>query len=205
MTESRYLIPQGLHSQELEIKHSQFICHIHHTTDKESVKTFLQQIKTQYPDATHHCWAFQNGPPGDSREIGYSDDGEPHGTAGKPILNVISHADIGELMAIVTRYYGGTKLGTGGLSRAYAEVVKLTLESLPVQTKVNYLPYRLSTTYQYWPQIELILKKAQAHNIETNFSENITSQFELDQSLVQEFEIQFINITHGSGILNPVK
>lgn len=201
MTNSRYLVPKKRFRQELEVKHSRFICDIEHTTNKDESRAFVDAIKAEFPDATHHCWAFQNGPPGDSRDIGYSDDGEPHGTAGKPMLNVISHAEVGELTAVVTRYFGGTKLGTGGLSRAYGDAVKITLQDLPIQIKINYVDCQLQTSYQYWSAVEKLLKQHQAVIENTEFSDSISAHIKLDQSLLDSYLEQFTNITHGSGIM----
>ncbi|HFB66162.1 MAG TPA: IMPACT family protein, partial [Aeromonadales bacterium] len=81
MSPSKYPIPAAQNTVELEIKRSRFICRVQHTPSAESAKTFIAEIKQQFPEASHNCWAYQAGPPGDSRLIGCSDDGEPHGTA----------------------------------------------------------------------------------------------------------------------------
>jgi uncharacterized YigZ family protein len=83
------------------------------------------------PDADHHAWAFVAGPPGSTARVGMSDAGEPHGTAGRPMLTALLHGGVGEIVAVCSRWFGGVKLGTGGLARAYAEAVNLALASLP--------------------------------------------------------------------------
>ncbi|MFQ8890076.1 MAG: IMPACT family protein [Bilophila wadsworthia] len=97
--------------------------------------------QTGIPDATHNCWAYAAGAPGQTSKVGYSDDGEPHGTAGRPMLTMLLHGGVGELSAVVTRYFGGIKLGTGGLVRAYQGMVKLGLETLP--TREHMIPARV--------------------------------------------------------------
>ncbi|MCU0618133.1 MAG: YigZ family protein [Gemmatimonadaceae bacterium] len=97
----------------------------------------MREVQAHDPDATHHCWAYVAGPPGSTSHIGLSDDGEPHGTAGRPMLNVLLHADVGDIVAVVTRWYGGVKLGTGGLSRAYAGAVQTALATLPRELRVD--------------------------------------------------------------------
>jgi uncharacterized YigZ family protein len=99
------------------------------------------------PDATHHCWAFVAGPPGSTAQIGMSDDGEPHGTAGRPMLTTLLHGGVGEVVAVCTRWFGGVKLGTGGLSRAYAGGVKHALEALPTVEKVDRVRLRVTLAY----------------------------------------------------------
>ena len=85
---------------------------------EEDAKIFIARIKDEFPDATHHCWAYVAGPPGDIAQIGMSDDGEPHGTAGKPILTVLLYAEIGEIVAVVTRDVGVTKEVTEGAGKS---------------------------------------------------------------------------------------
>lgn len=116
---------------QIEIKKSKFICWLDYCDSKEALKEMLAEARVVYPDARHHCWAYtaRNG-----AEEGMHDDGEPKGTAGRPILTVLQHSDITSVSAIVIRYFGGTKLGTGGLARAYSDVVKEALKS--VQTRV---------------------------------------------------------------------
>lgn len=201
MSPSKYPIPAAQNTVELEIKRSRFICRVQHTPSAESAKTFIAEIKQQFPEASHNCWAYQAGPPGDSRLIGCSDDGEPHGTAAKPMLNILLHAKIGELTAVVTRYYGGVKLGTGGLSRAYADAVKLALESLRVTEKVCYQQFFLDTGYSHWPQVEILLNQYQAENINAQYSDRVTVTFELDAQSLKPFEQKFINLTSGLGKL----
>ena len=90
----------------------------------EAARAFVEQIRTKHADATHNCWAFVTGAPGHSGQVGFSDDGEPHGTAGRPMLQVLLHCGVGEITMVVTRWFGGVKLGTGGLVRAYQDSVR---------------------------------------------------------------------------------
>ncbi|MGD9326788.1 MAG: YigZ family protein, partial [Desulfobacterales bacterium] len=105
-----YKIPAKLYRTEETIKRSRFIATVARAFTEEDAKAFISIIKNEFPDATHNCWAYVAGPPGDTARIGMSDDGEPHGTAGKPILTALLHSEIGEIVAVVTRYFGGTKL-----------------------------------------------------------------------------------------------
>ncbi len=107
----------------------------------------MERVRAEHPDATHHCWAFVAGPPGSTTHIGMSDAGEPHGTAGRPMLTALLHAGVGEVVAVCSRWFGGTKLGTGGLARAYAGGVVHALEALPTERKVE--RERLGVTVAY--------------------------------------------------------
>lgn len=104
-------------------------------------------MREEWPDATHNCWAFVAGPPGSTTHIGMSDDGEPHGTAGRPMLTTLLHGGVGEIIAVSTRYFGGVKLGTGGLSRAYSGGVKLALRSLSTEERVERVPVEATIGY----------------------------------------------------------
>ena len=123
------LAPEDLHRCEEIVRRSRFIVSLAHTPTPEAAKSFIERIKQEFPDATHNCWAYAAGAPGQTSKVGYSDDGEPHGTAGRPMLTMLLHGGVGELSAVVTRYFGGIKLGTGGLVRAYQGMVKLGLET----------------------------------------------------------------------------
>jgi len=170
MTEppSRYLIPAGVHRVEEVIQKSRFITTGAHAAGKEAALTFLKSIREEFPDATHHCWAFAVGPPGDTLSVGMSDDGEPHGTAGRPMLTALLHGEVGEIVAVCTRYYGGTKLGTGGLSRAYSGGVKLLLSSPPTQDKVERVLLEFEVEYGTVDSVQRLLEEVEAlvHGVE---------------------------------------
>lgn len=104
----------------LEIKKSEFIAYAYPVTSREDAMFHMEQLREQYADARHHCWAYIIGDPNNTTSAGFDDDGEPNGTAGRPILNVLQHKSIGNVIIIVVRYFGGIKLGAGGLTRAYA-------------------------------------------------------------------------------------
>ena len=108
---AEYLIPKSAVVFEEEIKKSRFITYLQHTEGLEQAKAFWAEIKAQYPNARHHCWAAVAGRPTDSQQLGFSDDGEPAGTAGKPMLSALQGSQVGEISAVVVRYYGGILLG----------------------------------------------------------------------------------------------
>ena len=135
---SRYRIPAGSHRTRLDASRSRFIATIAPAPSVPAAHAVIADVRAEFPDATHHCWAFVVGPPGTTTHIGLSDDGEPHGTAGRPILTALLHSGVGDVVAVVTRYYGGTKLGTGGLARAYGGAVADALAVLPTAERVTW-------------------------------------------------------------------
>ena len=133
---SNYPVPSSSCEVCYEIKKSRFIAFATFADTRESAMQRLAEIKQKYPDARHHCWAYQFGNPKSAVSAAMSDDGEPSGTAGKPILNVLQHKNVGDVMIIVTRYFGGIKLGAGGLVRAYSAAAQMAMEVLKTEHQV---------------------------------------------------------------------
>ncbi|MDX5334912.1 MAG: YigZ family protein [Marinobacter sp.] len=125
-----YPVPSGYLERETEVKKSRFIARVYPVSSRDEVREHVARAHQDYPDARHVCWAYQIGRPGSAAEAAMNDDGEPSGTAGKPILNVIQHKDMGDVLVIVVRYFGGIKLGAGGLVRAYAGAAESVLSEV---------------------------------------------------------------------------
>jgi len=125
-----YPVPAGYLERETEIKKSRFIARVVPVANRDEVKEWVEKAHQDHPDARHICWAYQIGRPGSAAEAGMNDDGEPSGTAGKPILSVIQHKDMGDVLVMVIRYFGGIKLGAGGLVRAYAGAAESVLSEV---------------------------------------------------------------------------
>lgn len=121
----------------LEIKKSQFITYAYPVLSREKAMFHVEQLREKYPDARHHCWAYIIGDPNNTTSAGFDDDGEPSGTAGKPILNVLHHKNIGNVIVIVVRYFGGIKLGAGGLTRAYAGSAQAAVDLAHEQNRLS--------------------------------------------------------------------
>ncbi len=120
----------------LEIKKSNFIAYAYPVNTREQAMFHVEQLKVKYPDARHWCWAYIIGDPDNTTSAGFDDDGEPSGTAGRPILNVLQHKSIGNIIIIVVRYFGGIKLGAGGLTRAYAGSAQAVVDQMTLQPYV---------------------------------------------------------------------
>ena len=146
---------------ELEIKHSRFITLVTHTKTINQSDELLQQVRALHKKANHHCWARICGPRSERLAWGSSDDGEPKGTAGRPMLNVLEHSELCEVTVVVTRYFGGIKLGTGGLVRAYSQAVQEALTQLPILEYVTHYPFKLNVPHPQVGDIEQLLAKLQ--------------------------------------------
>ncbi|MBE0487870.1 MAG: YigZ family protein [Halomonas sp.] len=141
------LPPDEWQESELEVEKSRFITWLCHAPDVAAFEALLAEARRRHPNASHHCTAFIAGPPGEQAAIGYSDDGEPGGTAGRPMYRVLEGSGLGQVGCVVTRYFGGTKLGTGGLARAYAQAVAQGLDALPHRQVVERTPLRLKVDF----------------------------------------------------------
>ena len=131
MTHDEYDVPADEYIAEITIQKSRFISTIKRVQSLDEMRSFYEKIQKAHPKANHNCWAAVSGAPTDSGGYGCSDDGEPSGTAGKPILKVLQYSGLGQVGLIVTRYFGGIKLGTGGLVRAYTEAAQAAVEGVP--------------------------------------------------------------------------
>jgi uncharacterized YigZ family protein len=158
-----YEIPKKNTCAEVERKKSRFIAHLRHANNPDTIQRIIADLKTLHPRASHVCWAAAWKAPEDSCCHGFSDDKEPTGCAGQPILKVLYHSGIGQSVIAVVRYFGGTKLGTGGMIKAYTEAAHAVIKRAethtytPVQTFSITFPYPLEnalrTTLNYFPVI----------------------------------------------------
>ncbi|HSJ09531.1 MAG TPA: YigZ family protein [Longimicrobiales bacterium] len=171
MHEDGYYVPARTHRVEDIIERSRFITTLAHTPTADAARDFIDAVRAEFPDATHNCWAWVVGPPGSTAAIGMSDAGEPHGTAGRPMLDVLVHADVGDVAAVVTRYYGGTKLGKGGLVRAYGGGVAHALEDLPRMLKVERDVVAIVVAYSDLEAVRRLLAEHGAADVGETFTD----------------------------------
>jgi uncharacterized YigZ family protein len=140
-----YRAPAGESSAEIREKGSRFLAVVGPAADEAAAKGLLEALARKHPDATHHCWAWRLGEPPRERS---ADAGEPAGTAGVPILQVLRGAGLSDVLAVVIRWYGGTKLGKGGLARAYAGAAREAVAGLPVVSRVPVVRLRVEVPYE---------------------------------------------------------
>ncbi|CAI1087617.1 MULTISPECIES: IMPACT family protein [Serratia] len=199
-----YPIPAGPVSVSEEIKKSRFITLLAPTGGVDAAKAFIQQVRDEHPTARHHCWAFVAGPPTDSQQLGFSDDGEPSGTAGKPILAQLMGSGIGEITAVVVRYYGGIKLGTGGLVRAYGSGVQQALKQLAVSYKIPQAEYTLQCDYAQLALVENLLQQLEGRIVQGEYGASVLLHLTLPVTGVEAFGNKLRDLSRGNLQLTPI-
>jgi len=168
-----YATPLGMTEVVYEIKKSRFIARLARAADRDEAMAFLALAKHDYSDARHHCWAYLLGPYQQPKSLAMSDDGEPSGTAGKPILNVMQHKEVGDVVLIVIRYFGGIKLGAGGLVRAYSQAAQRVYEEVMTETNVHLIEYCVMCDFSDEQAIRHWLKLHEGRIKNTQYSENV--------------------------------
>ena len=186
MSKSFYTPAQSLQT-EIEVKKSRFIARALPVESREQILQAIEQAKTDFPDARHHCWAYILGNPATACTGAMNDAGEPSGTAGKPIMNVITHKRIGNVLVLVIRYFGGIKLGAGGLTRAYSGAAETVLSQLPLishepqLTLVTRFDFALERDLRHWCQLH------QASCGTSEYSQQVQMDITLKEELLDEF------------------
>lgn len=146
-------------SARLEIKKSEFIAYAYPVMSREQAMFHVEQLRDQYPDARHWCWAYIIGDPNNTTSAGFDDDGEPNGTAGRPILNVLQHKSIGNVIIIVVRYFGGIKLGAGGLTRAYAGSAQAAVDEMSLCPYVPMIQVKIQAEFATEAQCRYVVER----------------------------------------------
>lgn len=201
---SRYLIPAGRFRVEEEVKKSRFISTVAYTPTVEDARAFIDEMRQEFATASHNCWAYVIGAPGSTDRVGMSDDGEPHGTAGRPMLHTLSHADVGDVSVVVTRYFGGTLLGKGGLVKAYGGGVQLALTEMPRAEHVPSAELDVVVEYAALTPIQRIVPDFEAEILAEEFAADITLRVKMPIEQMQNFSDAIIDMTNGSALIDVV-
>ncbi len=172
-------------SRELVVKKSRFICSLERVESEEDARSKLSEFKRTYWDASHNCSAWVIGENGESQRS--NDDGEPSGTAGAPILNVLNQRMLTDILAIVTRYFGGTLLGSGGLIRAYGQAVSDTIDQVGVIERRLILVTEVRASHQDAGRIENAVRNSHYHLAGIDYSTKVTFTLHLAESDVSDF------------------
>ena len=170
-------------SVELKVKGSKFIGHIFHVLNKNQAETVYNNIRRKFHDATHNCFAYRIS----ADEYRYSDDGEPAGTAGKPIYQLLEKKNLVQTIIIITRYFGGTKLGTGGLIHAYTDTAHEVLTKTKIETKTTYKTLTIETPYETLSNLLDLLNRYQGIIGKTEYSDKITYCVQIPLSRSNQF------------------
>lgn len=185
----------GQGTAEYTIKKSRFIATLQEIHDESEAAACLERIRKQYWDARHNCYAYQLGPGGSIQKS--SDDGEPAGTAGRPILEILKKQGITNTIAIVTRYFGGVKLGASGLIRAYGHAVVLALEEAQI---ADYIPHDVVTVcvpYSFVSTVERLTSEQGLTVADRSFADTVTFTLHIPQEQTEAVKHSLINATNG--------
>ncbi|MBA6390141.1 YigZ family protein [Colwellia sp. BRX10-3] len=189
---------------ETIVTRSRFICYLKPCTSAADAKAFIKSLQVLHPQANHHCYAFIAGRPENSQLYGFSDDGEPSGTAGKPMLSILMGSNIGEICAVVVRYFGGTKLGPGGLQRAYGGSVKQALAVLPTKLKIPMVRKTLACQYTQVNDVLYFIGQVGGEIIQQDYNENVVLTLALPDEKLELFQQKLQLLSAGQLTLQPI-
>ncbi len=179
---------------EQEIKKSRFIANAGHAASAAHAMQFIESISE--PQASHNCWAYQVG-----CRYRFSDDGEPGGTAGRPILGAIQKQGLDRVVVVVTRYFGGIKLGAGGLARAYLGTAAECLRCAAKREIKNYVTVEFKADFDATGGVHTVIERLGAAMVNENYSESgINAQIQVEANLVEHLEAALLQATRGKGI-----
>ncbi len=190
-----YRVLKSTFLAEIKVKGSRFIARAVPVGSLESVQLALDDIRREDRDATHHCTAYRLGPSGD--EFWFNDDGEPSGTAGRPILRQIEGHDLTNTLVVVTRYFGGIKLGTGGLIRAYGDAAREALDHAPVDVIVRRKPISVKFAYADTSPAMHTISRFDAEILNTEYGDETRIELGVRYSEVSGFLEAFENALSG--------
>ena len=183
---------------ETKIKRSIFIAHLHYAATMNEAKEYISQISSEHKTANHNCWAYILGEKGETFHS--SDAGEPSGTAGKPILNAFKKHKMTNIVAVVTRYFGGVKLGIRGLIEAYRESVENAIEQSPLKKLLNLIVFHLSTSYDFAEKLKYNIMSFDAKISDIKYSEKVEFHISIEEFKKSELENYLIELEKAGKI-----
>ncbi|MFQ5461889.1 MAG: YigZ family protein [Phycisphaerae bacterium] len=194
---SRYAIPKHRVRVEIGVSNSRFIATIAPVLTVKEAQAFVREMRAEMPNATHHVYAFRIGY-GASVSEGMSDDGEPSGTSGPPTLAVLRGADVGDVVIVTTRYFGGTKLGTGGLVSAYTAAAHAAFEALETEEKVIRIAMECTIPYRILERVRQLLARCECVQVEEQFGPEIALRFLAPEECIDALVGGMHDLTNGT-------
>lgn len=187
-------------SDEIVEKKSRFIANVFSVSTEEEAMKIIEETKKKYWDARHNCYAFVIGERGEVTRC--TDDGEPAGTAGRPILEVITGADIRNILVIVTRYFGGTLLGTGGLVRAYSQATQAGIAASKIVSREHGKKVIIETDYNGIGKLQYIAAQMELTTIDTEYSDKVIMKLLVREDLCDSFVKKVVEATAGQAVID---
>lgn len=200
---SRHPVPARTTRVETRAGNSRFIATIARTDTMDAARAFVQSIREEMPDATHHVYAIKVGF-GASVTEGVSDDGEPGGTSGPPVLAVLRGADLGDATIVVTRYFGGTKLGTGGLVSAYGDAARAVIDAVPTELKVHRIAVRFTVDYAHQETARRLIESADGLLDNEEYGAGVTVTASIPDEELDGFQAALRDATAGRSCAEPL-
>jgi uncharacterized YigZ family protein len=198
-------VPAGRVRVEDRVHNSRFIATLARATTADEARALVAALRDEFPDATHHCSAFVAGPPGSTASVGSSDDGEPAGTAGRPMLSVLLNCGVGEVAVVVTRYFGGVKLGKGGLVRAYSGAVQHALREARTAERVETRALRIDIPYAHVDAVRRALEQHGATIDDETFAGAVTLCVRVGEDRVDALTQALGDATAGAARIQPAE
>ncbi|MFL1695380.1 YigZ family protein [Weissella kandleri] len=202
MVESYITIAPDTFTFEQVLKKSRFIVDLKRVSSEDEARDFIALIKKLHPKANHHVWAYTLGPTMEVQRA--SDDGEPSGTAAGPMLEVIKNNELHDIVAVQTRYFGGIKLGAGGLIRAYAGSLVQAVEAAQRVERIEQLLVSIQVDYAQLESLQYWLTENAYVTHDISYAEQVTLQVAVDQSAFDQFEQDILDQTKGRAQLNKL-
>ena len=182
-----YQTPNAACEAIYAIKKSEFLAFAYPIDSREQAMGYVANLRTRFPDARHHCYGYIIGDPNNTTSAGFDDDGEPNGTAGRPILNVLQHKSIGNCIIIVVRYFGGIKLGAGGLTRAYATSAQMAVDAMTLSDYIAREVVQVQTTFAHEAQIRYLINAAGGDITAADYASDVLMTAVMDSAKVADF------------------
>ncbi|HBJ1645601.1 MULTISPECIES: YigZ family protein [Clostridium] len=195
-----YITIRNFGEDRFEEKKSEFIGYAKRVESEEEAKAFVSEIKNMHKQARHNCWAYVIGENMNIQR--YSDDGEPQGTAGIPILEVMKKSGITDCAVVVTRYFGGVLLGTGGLTRAYTKGASISIKSAGIVEKVVGLKLTLEMDYDLFGKVQYICAQNLWHIEETEYTDKVIVHILAEKDIIENMEKEMIECSSGKIIIS---
>lgn len=200
MEDISYKVPAGASTAELVIKKSRFVAAVGRAATRRDAEDFIESVRDLHPAASHNCYAFVACAPGGA-DIGFGDDGEVSGTAGRPMLTLLEHSGIGEVAAVVSRYFGGIKLGPGGLLRAYTDCLRTALGELEIKEHVPVRAGYLVFSYAHENSIRVLFEKSGVTITSVERTEDVRFGFAAPFNVAGSLEERIASLTRGKSKL----
>lgn len=200
MEDISYQVPAGVATAQRVIRKSRFVATVGRAATKQDAEGFIESVRDLHPSASHNCYAFLACAPGGDN-IGFGDDGEVSGTAGRPMLTLLEHSGIGEIVAVVSRYFGGVKLGPGGLLRAYTDSLQAALGELELREHVPVREGHLVFSYAHENSIRILFEKAGVTITSVERAEDVRFGFAAPVNVAGSLEEKVASLTRGKSEL----